>query len=106
MGQYTTAYKRAKKTDDTVVQLRTGEYARVIDILKRNDECHLQLSVIETYAEHPFTPVDHIKRISNENELEANFFLRPVVDVKCKVLLVNARNARYVGTLPNNEEVQ
>lgn len=99
-------YKLAKKTDDTVIKLRDGRYARIINILKKNNSCLFQLSPIKVYEQDPFPPVNHIKKIESENEDEKNYFIEFITEVDCKVNLMEKKNGRFLGLLPNSVEIQ
>lgn len=93
-----------KKTDDTVIQLRSGEFGRIINIVHKNNQCYLQLSLINTFPNAPFSGVSHIQSVMSE-EIE-NTFITPITNVHNKIILLNVKNARYLCTLPNNIEIQ
>ncbi|OXU18996.1 hypothetical protein TSAR_015822 [Trichomalopsis sarcophagae] len=97
-------YSRAKKTDDTVVQLRSGEFGRIIDIVHTNNQCYLHLSLFHTFPTEPFSGVSYIQRVMFEET--KNTFTTPITNVDNKIILLNVKNARYLCTLPNNTEIQ
>ena len=47
-------YSRAKKTDDTIIELVSGNFCRIIDIIDKNGMCYLYLSQIHVFIECPF----------------------------------------------------
>ena len=101
---HSTKYSRVKKTDDTIVELISGEYGRILDILKKNQECFLHLRLFDVSPEYPFQNISHIKKIKCKNK--NNKRVTSISDVRQKDILVNARNSRYLCTLPNTVEIQ
>ena len=99
------SYKRTKKTDDSIVELESGEFARIIEILEDNDQCILRLSLIHVFCDNPFSEVVHIKKIRCEDNPDKCFTVS-ILNVKRKVLLVSVTTARYLCILPNTVEIQ
>lgn len=97
-------YKRATKTDDTVVQLKCGQFGRIIDIVNINDQCFLHLRLFKICSNCPFKDVYHIQKV--DCELVNNTFLTPVNNVKQKTIYINVKNEQYLCTLPNTVEIQ
>ena len=97
-------YKRASKTDDTVVQLKSKQFGPIIKILKVNTLCYLSIAVIEVFTENPFPGVNHITKIKCEEEKPS--LIVSINDVKQKLILINVKNARYLCSLPNTIEIQ
>ncbi|OXU16412.1 hypothetical protein TSAR_013787 [Trichomalopsis sarcophagae] len=97
-------YNRANKTDDTIVQLQTEEFGRIMKIINVNGQCYFKISIFEMFSDNPFEGVSHIKKIKSENYTHTIYTL--INDIKCKVIVVNAKNARYLCSLPNSIEVQ
>lgn len=56
------------------------------------------------FSDNPFGGVSHIKKIKSENNTYTIYTL--INYIKCKVIVVNAKNARYLCPLPNSIEVQ
>lgn len=96
-------YVQSKKTNDSVIQLRSGEFAKIIDIIDRDSNAYVQIRIFNMFQEDPFPGVHHIKRIESERYDKV---IRRFSEVECKVILVNARNSRYICKLPNNFEIQ
>ena len=99
-------YKRTKKTDDSIVELESGEFARIIEILKYNDQCILRLSLIHVFCDNPFPEVVHIKKIRCEDNNPDQCLTVSILNIKRKVLLVSVTTARYLCVLPNTVEIQ
>lgn len=97
-------YSRAKKTDDTVVKLHSGEFGRIVNIVHKDNQCYLQISLFEIFPDDPFEGVRHIKKVHSTDT--KNVLTVPIDNVQCKVLFINVRNASYLSILPNNIEIQ
>ena len=50
-----------KKNDDICIQLKSGQFYRIIDILNCDNVCKLRLSIIKIFSDDPFPGVHHIK---------------------------------------------
>ncbi|KAJ8680774.1 hypothetical protein QAD02_017338 [Eretmocerus hayati] len=96
-------YLRAQKTDDTVVQLISGEYVRISDILEAPDKCLLRVSLIETCRNFPFRHVSHIRKIVCP---KGRTLMVSMEDVLRKILFIDVGIAQYLSTLPNTIELQ
>lgn len=96
-------YSRVHKTDDTAVELINGTYARIQKILIVNNECFLKLSQSKIVSGNVFNGIEHIKKILSEDTV--NLVYLPVHNIKCKVVLVNVRNGRYLAKRPNKVDV-
>lgn len=97
-------YIRAKKIDDTVVLLKTGQFCRIHNIIEHEKKCYLHLSKLNTYENFPFEGVSHILLIKTEDT--ENTFVNSIENVQEKVALVNAKSGRYLSIFCNTFEIQ
>ncbi|OXU17961.1 hypothetical protein TSAR_005422, partial [Trichomalopsis sarcophagae] len=76
-------YTSCKKTNDTVIQLISGEFARIIDILNVDHKCFLKISLFNVASDDPFTGVSHIKLIISE---DTKTLTTPINNVQRKII--------------------
>ncbi|XP_036151203.1 uncharacterized protein LOC118648847 [Monomorium pharaonis] len=96
-------YTKVKRTNDTMIQLKSGHFGRIIDIIEKENKCYLALSKIVTFSEDPFI-VTHIKKIRTEDF--QNYKIVPITDVLSKIISVNINNLEFLCKLPNTFEIQ
>ena len=96
-------YKKARRTTDTVVQLKSGRYGQILDIIEKDKNCYLILSDIKVCLEDPFN-VEHIKEVDLEDF--DNFQLVPITEIDSKNILLTVNDKKYLCKLPNNFESQ
>ena len=100
---YSVFYSRANKTDDTIVELLTGEFWRILKIVDLNGNCYFHLSLFKVFDIEPFNGISHIKRIKNEGLKKGTISIQNVI---CKFILVSVKNGRYLCKLPQTFEIQ
>ena len=101
-------YKRAKKTNDTIVQLNDQRFATILRILKSLDDnqCYLKLSIFNVAHINPFNEFDHIKEVVTTEDCNDDIVMLPINTIKRKALLLDINSSKYLCTLPNNIEIQ
>lgn len=97
---YSTFYKRAKQTNDTVVCLNDGRFGEIVVIFENSDN---QVSVLVKLLYVENVPgLIHMKRIDQTQICTYTTVLANEVKEKC--LIINSVKESYVSTLPNRFE--
>lgn len=97
---YSTFYKRAKQTNDSVVCLNDGRLGQIVSIYENaENEVYILLKIIIVEA----VPCpNHLKRIS-QTQVDTYATAR-ADDVKEKCLIINISTESYISVLPNRFE--
>lgn len=96
-------YRKARRTNDTMIQLHSGEYGQIIHIILLNNKCHMQISKITISSNKPFN-VSYMDRIELEDYVHSSIV--PISDVKSKVIHIDVGYCRYLCKPPNIFEIQ
>lgn len=97
---FSTEYKRAAQTDDTMVQLKDERIGRINLIFKEKGTVSLLLKIFEIERVQQFP--EHIKKISKN--IEDRFEIVPAEDILQKLILITTAKESYVSELPNPYE--
>lgn len=87
------------------MELINGKYGRIENIIKSNDMCYVQVSIFKMFDDLPFPGVSHLKR-NDDVENSENTIVIPIVEIRCKVIIIYLEHAQYLSNLPNTIEIQ
>lgn len=96
-------YRKARRMNDTMIQLHSGEYGQIIHIILLNNKCHMQISKITIISNKPFN-VSYMDRIESEDYVHSSIV--SIGDVKSKVIHIDVGYCRYLCKPPNIFEIQ
>lgn len=96
---YSSFYKQAKQTNDTVVCLNDGRFGYIVVIYEKDEKVYILLKII--FVDAVLCP-NHLKRIT-ENQIDTYANI-PADEVKEKCLIVNTSTESYISMLPNRFE--
>lgn len=96
-------YRKAKRTNDTMIHLHSGEYGQIMHIILLNNKCHMQISKITISSNKPFK-MSYMDRIESEDYVHSSIV--PVSDVKSKLIHIDVGYCKYLCKPPNTFETQ
>lgn len=97
---FSSTYKKAEQTDDTVVLLKDGRICRINLIFKTEAVVSLLLRILE--VEHVDRLPDHILRVKKCTT--DMFEVVPAENILKKLILISTTKESYTSELPNNFE--
>lgn len=96
---YSTFYKRAKQTNDSIICSKDGRFGEIVVIYENAETVYILLKII--FVEVVPCP-KHLKRIT-ETQVDTYATIR-ADEVKEKCLIINTSTESYISTLPNKFE--
>lgn len=97
---FSTAYKQAKQTNDTVVCLNDGSYGQIVVIYENDENDSVLILLKKTIVEPEKCPI-HLKRIIQANPTYA---IARADEVREKCVVIDTLKESYISVLPNTFE--
>lgn len=97
---FSTTYKRAEQTDDTVVLLKDERIGRISLVFKKERAVSLLLKILQVGKVQQFP--EHLKKIIKN--VADKFEIVPAGNVLKKLVLITTTKESYISELPNQYE--
>ncbi|KAK5647999.1 hypothetical protein RI129_002891 [Pyrocoelia pectoralis] len=101
---HTNKYLKVKKTNDTIIQTKSGEFAEIIDFINCDFGNFMVIKIFNTQCQsYGATQLTHLhKTVSKSNTIS----IIPINEISNKCMLLQISESEYICQFPNMFEIQ
>lgn len=100
---HNTLYTRPKKTNDTMIQLRSGIIVKICNFIYAKTECYITVTELVTRPIGDGLKVDHILRVTREKKTQQVITISSILQ---EVIHVDIEGGPYICIPSNVSEIQ